>query len=83
MRALQGLAVHAFAVDAERSHARQNPGEQPVLHEEMPTGDEVDRTPYLLRQQADHHGIARATVVRGQHDSVAGSHGSLQAIHAQ
>ena len=80
---LQSLAIHAFAVDAECSHARQNPRQQPVLHEEMPTGDDVEWTTNPLRQEADHHGVARPAVVRCQHDPVAGIHGSLQAIHSE
>ena len=46
----QRLAVHAFAVDAEGSHARKNPGQHPVLHEEVPTGDDVEWTANPFRQ---------------------------------
>ena len=70
--ALERLAVQSLAIDAEASDAREEEGLQAALHEEVPTRHDVERPADLPAEQRQHHRIARAAVIRGQHHARSG-----------
>ena len=80
--AFERFAIQALAIDAESPDAWQQEGLHAVLHEEMPTGHDVERPGDLAREQSQNHGIAGAAVIGGQQHAGPGIQGSDQTLRA-